>query len=259
MARFTDVFYDLLKETMGIEPLDNLIATGPLRDKKLDSRLLEAAYAAVPEIDLLENPLERAEAATEIRHFEAKLRVRSKGGDMSSVTKGIGLSWSKDAPALLQLMRNERRTGGPSKYTLRSFLLSHFSELKLSNLGLTELDAATATFSGLRELNVSGNKLTCLEHLPGDVVSVCAYANDISAVGPRNAPSGDASQPSPLVHLGLGYNVLNDDSLYSVTRLATSAVVLDLAYNRLTDLPTVIRSVQDLDSLRHLVSGVHLV
>ena len=257
MATTTAVFYELLRETLGVTPVDGPPPTpatsGPLRGKKLDTRLIEAAYNAVPGAAELDDPLEQSEAATELQAFDARLRVRSRGGDMASVPRGLGLAWSRDAPGLRERLRTEKRLGGPSAFTGRAFLLRHFTELKLGGMGLQHLDRHLLDFAGLRELNVSTNNLTCLENLPAGLVSVVAYANAIDSIGPPTAGDGDAGGGSPLLHVGLGYNVLGDDSVYALTRLAPEAVVVDLAYNCLVDLPGTLAALSRLDRVRHLV------
>jgi hypothetical protein len=115
--RATELFYTLLKETLGVEPVDGRGAAGVVPGAaRVDSRIVEAAYGAVPELQLLETSEDAAEATRQLREFEARLRARSRGQSMESVTKGVGLAWSRDAVTLQQLMRTEKPTGGPSAF-----------------------------------------------------------------------------------------------------------------------------------------------
>jgi hypothetical protein len=93
------------------------------------------------------------------------------------------------------------------------------------------MDPALATFSGLRELNLSGNKVAVVQHVPPGLVSLCAYANNV-----RRVDVGTSGGVETLVHVGLGYNVLEDDGLYGLARLAPNVEVLDVCWNGLTDL-----------------------
>lgn len=246
----TSCFYNLLKETVGVVPRDGSGKVDPAAAKlrNLDSTILDAAYSAVPEIALLENPHDSAESATEIVAFEARLRARSRGLPPDSVHRKLGLAWSTCAEPLRELIRLEKKSIGPSKFTERSFITGHFKDLKLVNMGLTDMDPALSTFSGLRELNVSGNKVACVQHLPPGLVSLCAYANNVRRVEP--GPSGGVDT---LVHLGLGYNAVEDEALYGIARLGPNVEVLDVSWNGLTDLGNCLRTLDRLSSLRHLV------
>jgi hypothetical protein len=151
-----------------------------------------------------------------------------------------GLSWSPNAPGLVaEVEAARRRFGGASlhKYTSRGFLYGYFQKLKLVNLRLQSIDERTQAMTGLRELNISGNRVSCLQNLPSGIIAVQAYGNGIQ----------DVLQREPLtrcVHAGLGYNQL--PTAMPVVRSLPRLMSLDLSWNALCDLQGTLLAVEAL-------------
>jgi hypothetical protein len=112
---------------------------------------------------------------------------------------------------------------------------------------VSKLDAGLKRFPNLTELNVSGNRLTELKNLPASIVSVCAYANDITSVVVASPPL------AACIHVGIGYNRLADAQLTPVIISFPNVVVLDVSFNSLTNLDFVASKLELLCSLEHLV------
>jgi hypothetical protein len=126
-------------------------------------------------------------------------------------------------------------------------VLSHFTQLKLCNLNVSELDAGLKRFPNLTELNVSGNSLTALKNLPESIVSMCAYANSIVSVDVATPPLSNC------IHLGIGYNRLPDGQLTPIVISFPNVVVLDVSFNSLANLDYVVSKLELLTSVEHLV------
>lgn len=271
-------FENLLTVTLGITPVSDAAAGGDPTLRELPASVVRAVAAELTTAEHGDptDPIdtEAAEAMRAMDEFDRRLATGAaekaagiataperKGGPAGPIDAAItaqpvrrkapigvtGLSWSPDAPELLREVEVERsRAGGAAlhKFTSRGFLYGRFATLKLVNMRLASIDNRSRSLHGLRELNVSGNRLTALRHLPAKLESLQAFGNCIVAV----------DQEVPLtscVHLGLGYNELATCS--GIPEAFPGLASLDLSWNRLASLAEVTRTLAPLaGSLRRL-------
>lgn len=166
----------------------------------------------------------------------------------------LGEAWSTQAAELKQYLQLERHQ---VKKTLREaevlprdqrrdddFILGFFRDLSFKQALITKLDSHLRRFHRLEELNVTGNQLTTVANLPKNLKVLNAYANQIGSVG---VPEGPVP---PLLHLGLGYNVIKE--LDSLLPFVQSLLSLDLSFNHLSSLADVCRVLAAFPRLTHL-------
>jgi hypothetical protein len=108
MLDATETFTRLVQTTLGV----TVDAHAPRAFKAVayDRKIREAALAAVPDLQLLEDENDVATAAAELAEFEAKLQARKSGG-LSLKRANQSLGWSKDAPTYQQLLAKEAAKG----------------------------------------------------------------------------------------------------------------------------------------------------
>ena len=128
-----------------------------------------------------------------------------------------------------------------------AYVMSYFTQLQFSNLSITALDEGFARFSRLAQLVISGNSIVTLQHLPSSLDSLCAYANEISAIDTRTCAKLRTR------HVGLGYNRLTDGQLTNLIVAFPNVIVLDISFNALTNLDFVLSKLDLCPSLEHLV------
>ncbi|GMH61255.1 hypothetical protein TL16_g03215 [Triparma laevis f. inornata] len=122
-------------------------------------------------------------------------------------------------------------------------LFGIFQNLKVTGMKINYIDKEAKMLENLRSLDISSNNLRRIENLTSGLVSLAAYNNDISEF---NIP------PSPsLMQLGLGFNKLTRIDPNSCENLG-SLVSLDLSYNEISDLDSLLLAVGKIPGLKHL-------
>lgn len=229
-------FYDMLAFTIGVVPHDKTTAD-PLSRVSVKAR--EAAMD-LEQMELYDNPADATDSFNEIAEFERREAIRKR---LSRKPSSSGTSWSPEAELLLAAINEARRKKEPVRpLTKRDYVLSQFRDVRLPNLGVTELDCHTIDLQNLERLNISGNKVSELTYLPPSLHALFAYANNISVVEPV--------EPLPnALHMGLGYNFIRD--IEPLVKATPSLVILDVAYNALDDLSRVVGLLSTLP-LRHV-------
>ncbi len=271
-------FENLLTVTLGIKPVRDAAAGGDPTLRELPASVVRAVAAEMTTAEHGDptDPIdtEAAEAMRAMDEFDRRLAAGAaekaggiataperKGGPAGPIDAAItaqpvrrkapigvtGLAWSPEAPELLREVEAERsRAGGAAlhKFTSRAFLYGRFATLKLVNMRLSSIDERSRSLRGLRELNVSGNRLRSLANLPAELESLQAFGNRISEIR-QEAPL------SACVHLGLGYNDLA--SCRGVPAAFPALASLDLSWNRIESLDDVTLALAPLaGSLRRL-------
>jgi hypothetical protein len=148
-------------------------------------------------------------------------------------------SFSPEAAALCARLQREARPA-----PLQS-VRNAFERMDLRDAGVECVGAELTRFERLRELDLSGNALRCLEALPPQLQALSANANEIDSV-----ELGSEATPSRLVFLSLSGNRLA--SLAALAARAPRVAYLDISYNSVSDLPAALAALQQLPSLRHL-------
>lgn len=155
----------------------------------------------------------------------------------------IDYSWSDEA-------RRLREIAVQSPWLIdKSFVLQHFKTLRIIDKGVREVDPQISQFTCLEELFLSANKLVTIDssHLPHSLRVLELAANEISNLGDL------CSNPPPLSHLGLGYNLLTLVDDYITGAYWPSLLSLDLSHNNLCDLIEIVRKLQSLPKLGNLI------
>lgn len=237
----TSVFWTVLLETAGVKPTGREAFSA----RGVDKTIIKRATTA----DLAERSAEygdgpdAADSVLAIGEFERKLADRKARPARKRAQLVDSHSWSKDVAGLLHLIEEEAVPAGTySKYKTRTYLQSHFTEWKLPNVKIDELDAGIEAFTGLKELYLSGNELRVIDHVPPSLMSLNVYCNHVERV---DLPKPAAS----VVNLGAGYNYIDHEGLCSVVRSFPRLRVLDLTCNSLTNLNATLDELEKLEDL----------
>ncbi|XP_041505103.1 leucine-rich repeat-containing protein 43 isoform X2 [Microtus oregoni] len=133
-----------------------------------------------------------------------------------------------------------------------TFFYSYFRSLRVVDKGVTLVDKDLLKFLKLEELILSANKIEEIDanNLPRTLKVLELYGNLIASMECLCSPP-----PPNLQHLGLGHNKLLGplESLYVTSRNWPQLVSLDLGFNELTDLQSMIAGLCTLKHLRLLV------
>ncbi|XP_004385090.1 leucine-rich repeat-containing protein 43 [Trichechus manatus latirostris] len=132
------------------------------------------------------------------------------------------------------------------------FFCSYFRSLRVVNKGVSLVDKGLLKFPKLEELVLSANRIKEVKasNLPPTLKVLELYGNEITSV-----ECLCACPPPGLQHLGLGHNKLLGplESLYVTADHWPNLVSLDLGFNDLTDLQSMVDSLHTLRQLRLLV------
>ncbi|KAM4053997.1 leucine-rich repeat-containing protein 43 isoform 2-T2 [Anomaloglossus baeobatrachus] len=131
------------------------------------------------------------------------------------------------------------------------FIYSYFKQLRVVDKEVTEVDAQLLKFQNLEELVLSANKLKTVDsgNLPKKLKILELCSNHISSLKDLSI------NPPPLLqHLGLAYNRIqcSTESLFLAADIWPNLVSLDLSFNDLTDLFTLVSPISTLQNLRIL-------
>ncbi|KAL1768412.1 leucine-rich repeat-containing protein 43 isoform X1 [Sigmodon hispidus] len=133
-----------------------------------------------------------------------------------------------------------------------AFFYSYFRSLRVVDKGVTLVDKDILKFLNLEELILSANKIEEInaDHLPQTLKVLELYGNLITSIECLCSPA-----PPNLQHLGLGHNKLMGplQSLHVTSSNWPKLVSLDLGFNDLTDLQSMILGLCTLQLLRLLV------
>ncbi|KAJ1343896.1 hypothetical protein BSLG_001557 [Batrachochytrium salamandrivorans] len=145
-----------------------------------------------------------------------------KGADSSEVShvaqldpwKDSDFSWSDEAQSLKNLFlkslcqtqhndpqKLKSNSSLPSVLTL-DFIHKHFETLRLHGQGITHIDAGLSKFVHLKELSLTGNLISVVEHIPTSMVMLHLNANKLNHIP-------ELAHLDHLLHLGLGYNQID--------------------------------------------------
>jgi hypothetical protein len=264
----TGTFEELVHVTLGVRVVDDEEARGDRVLRRLPPSLVRAVaeeFTTAEEGDPTDPVAsEEAEAMVALDAFDRKLAALGDDRDAESkarqatITRGSyalatdadaavgtkpvrrkapigvgGFAWSAQAAELSRAVAEQRtKQGGASlhRFTARGFIYEWFKELKLVNMRIESIDARSASLSGLRELNLSGNRVRVLEHLPRNLEALQFFGNGCEEVS-QNVPLDRC------IHAGLGFNRIR--SMESVLTAFPSLLSLDLSCNSLCDLDAV--------------------
>ncbi|XP_032743018.1 leucine-rich repeat-containing protein 43 isoform X1 [Rattus rattus] len=133
-----------------------------------------------------------------------------------------------------------------------TFFYSYFRSLRVVDKGVTLVDKEILKFLKLQELVLSANKIKDIDanNLPPTLKVLELYGNLIASMECLCSPP-----PPNLQHLGLGHNKLLGplESLFVTSNNWPLLVSLDLGFNDLTDLQSMILGLSTLKCLRLLV------
>ncbi|XP_003832396.1 leucine-rich repeat-containing protein 43 isoform X2 [Pan paniscus] len=133
-----------------------------------------------------------------------------------------------------------------------TFFYSYFRSLRVVDKKVTLVDKDLLKFLKLEELVLSANRIKEVDatNLPPTLKVLELYGNEISSM-----ECLCARPPAGLQHLGLGHNKLLGplESLYVTANHWPNLVSLDLGFNDLTDLQSMVTSLRTLRHLRLLV------
>ncbi|KAF0978029.1 hypothetical protein FDP41_002921 [Naegleria fowleri] len=128
-------------------------------------------------------------------------------------------------------------------FSLSSICSKYFRDINLSSCKITEIDSEFVNYCKFLEiLSLSFNKIDSIKFLPQQLYGLNAYSNSISKVVPlKTFPN--------IVHLGLGYNRLNNLEFIEECPYLAS---LDVSFNDLTSLEKSIQSLTKVPNLKTL-------
>lgn len=188
---------------------------------------------------------------SELAAFEARLR-KSTGGGQDRTRKRRpaaepmardGFAWSNEAPAFAQLVKADAKRGKRPELHSRAFQAGFFANVRLDDRDIGTLDAGFGELDGIRNLDLTGNRLHRLVHLPPSLEQLDAYNNQITDVAAR--PAREA-----VLHAGLGYNALASAS--ALAAAFPALLSLDISCNNLCGVDALCRDLGHLPALRQL-------
>ncbi|KAL5477502.1 hypothetical protein EMCRGX_G024312 [Ephydatia muelleri] len=156
------------------------------------------------------------------------------------------LDWSSEAAQL-----RKAAVSNPTAYTVE-LAYKLLRRLRLVDQQITELDDGLLKCADLQELILTANHLTSvpLHYLPPNLKVLELCYNELETTSDLCISSLE------LIHLGLAYNKLSaldlQPSNWSFLFPRSSLLSLDLSYNRLADLPAVIKVIAELKQLCNL-------
>jgi Leucine-rich repeat (LRR) protein len=106
------------------------------------------------------------------------------------------------------------------------------------------LDQHIEQFANLQILNLSFNHLESIMFLPPNLQELHVASNSIRLI--KVAPV------KTLIHLGLSYNKISDCELSSIARSFPNLFSIDLSYNDIVSLQSVVDNLKQLASLKLL-------
>lgn len=230
------------------------------------------------ELDLVSD---ERDSRLELAAFDKRLGERYPDGfgaeNETDAMLADGLDWSDEAAALARDLAADARLERPRRPELstKPFLLSYFKTLRLFDLGITRIDSGMRDLKNLRKLSLSGNVVPVLTvaNLPPLLEVLNMYDCSIrsvrvktkSSTSERRKRRQNVSNPvsnvqsvgfqlESLLHLGVGYNMIAEDALTSLSHAFPSLTSLDLCNNHLSDTVKVVSTLQQtLPSLEHLL------
>ena len=155
-------------------------------------------------------------------------------------------SWSKDAANLRKIAIET-----PESLQDPSFILKHFTTLRIVDKNVDHIDEGILKFTNLKELVLTANYINKIEgrNLPNGLEVLELTANnvdDLTALKSANLGS--------LLHLGLAQNqVVNIFPRSFTPSKWPSLLSLDLSYNNLTNLQNTVEILKHLPALRNLL------
>ena len=176
-----------------------------------------------------------------------------------------GLGWSDEAPALARDLTADARLERPRRpeLTTKPFLLGYFKSLRLVDQGITRVDRGLVGLRNLKSLSLSSNQIGILSVgcLPRQLEVLQIFNAGIHTVrtrSPRRLPGRreiDAEVQLPsLLHLGVGFNLIDEEALSSIAEAFPSLTSLDLCHNGLSDTRRVLTCLRDrLPQIEHLL------
>lgn len=111
----------------------------------------------------------------------------------------------------------------------RKFLVNQFTELNLSMCGLVRIDESIKDQQRLQKLNLSGNYLTSIQHLPNSIESLNLSNNLIDSVELTDIMVNIKS-------LDLSFNKINESALPSIHLWFNRLIEINLACNCFNDI-----------------------
>ena len=167
---------------------------------------------------------EEADSKRMLADFEKRLSEQDKEYEYTPQMEDT-LNWSDEAKQLADLISNDLRLEERRRpeLTTRLFITNYFKTLRMKNMNIVRIDEGLNVFTSLRELSLSGNPLGSLQSLPKTLVVLNVYNCNIRNVGSETLPK--------LLHLGIGYNEVDDEVLNSFPNIFPSMLSLDISYN----------------------------
>lgn len=209
----------LLYKTTGIVPKDSNVNVKPLPK-------LNKAFQTCPVEDSDdEEPINVRDCQRELDEFELRLNKTNSRSEFER--------WSPELDAIIALPKSQQTLLG---------VYGRLRTLHLIELKITSIDSFFPIYlQQLDVLDLSGNQLSRLQHLPPKISQLDAYNNRIDVID-------QPALPESLIHLGLGCNTIATFPQCPLPALMS----LDLSFNNLTSLVQVAAALPSVRSLRHL-------
>ena len=150
------------------------------------------------------------------------------------------LTWSPDNRKI-EIAIMER---GYDKNTTMNvnFIKEKYTELDLSALEITDIDAEITTFKNLKILHLSENKIPIISNLPANLEQLIIAHSAVERIDPKVSSNS-------LQYLNLSSNSINENVLGQVAKSFPNLLSLDVSFNYLTN---IVQTSASLISLRQL-------
>ncbi len=167
---------------------------------------------------------EEADSKRMLAEFDKRLSEQDKEYEYTTQMEDT-FNWSDEAQKLADLISTDLRLEERRRpeLTTRLFITNYFKTLRMKSMNIVRIDEGLSVFTSLHELSLSGNPLGSLQSLPKTLVVLNVYNCHIRSIGSAVLPN--------LLHLGIGYNEVDDEVLSHFPNIFPSMLSLDISYN----------------------------
>jgi hypothetical protein len=252
-------FWKLFRKTMGFEPsaagakvegdggYARHQAMLSMFRRKYGIRLEEQAEEKMSG-DRQDPSRESADARMMMADFDRRLAEADEEYEFTMEAEDT-FDWSDEAKTLADLVASDLRLEDRRRpeLTTRDFVLGYFKTLRMKDMNIVRIDEDLKHFSALAELSLSGNPLGALRRLPQNLVILNVYNCNVRQLG------GAGMALPKLVHLGIGYNEVDNDVLKGFPATFPNLLSLDISYNHLSTFQQSMETLREMPKLTSLM------
>ncbi|CAD8184823.1 unnamed protein product [Paramecium pentaurelia] len=148
--------------------------------------------------------------------------------------------WSPDNE---KIYKNISENGFADFICNKEYMIETYTNIVFDSEDITLMDNQLLQFKNLQLLRLNHNKIEIVQHLPQQLIELHLFNNPITALNLLK---------HNLQYLGLGYCLLNDDAIQTISKFLPQLIGLDLAHNQLCDLEYSVEACKKISNLKML-------